>query len=315
MSGKAVGAVPESKLTMEARKLVAGGWGKGTLKSAIAEWIILYGKTRTGKSSQALSFVEYAVMKALDEGKSGDELPKAYVIDTDHSGERDLENFPILTGLGVVHHQPVKTFHDILVATCGLCGDDTVGFKGIVRPGDWIIMDRATTAWEKIAAYWVETRLKKSLDQLEYEYQMQAEAGKVKQGSALLEYYRSGINPLWFGWEETIRMSGAHCIFNCADQELQLEATKVRGKDSTEKITTFLSAGVVPKMQGDTWAKWHTQILLERPYAKPQWFAKTMGDRGEREWLGAEKRFEVQLSGEKSLGAYYLGEIAGWNRK
>lgn len=310
---KLVGPVPESKLTQEARKLVSGGWGDNESNATRVidpEWLIFFGKTRTGKSNQALSCVEYATQHAIDREQR---IPQAYVIDTDMSGRRDLQNYPLLQGLGNVHHRYCQDVEDVLVATCALVGDETVKMPGLVKPGDWIIVDRATVVWEKMPNYWCLTRLKKTVDQLEYEYQMQAAEGKIKQGSALLEYYRGGINPLWFSWETAIRMSGAHCIFLCADQELQLESTKIRNKDSTEKITNFLSAGVVPRMQGDTWARWHTQILLERPYAKPQWFAKTVGDRGNREWLGIDRRREVKLEGPETLGSIYLGEIAGWN--
>lgn len=301
------------KVAKEARELSKAGWGDD-LSKPDPEAIILFGPTRVGKSRGYLSMVEYAVKKALGEGKEGDELPKAYVINLDRSGRRDLENFPLLVALDVVKQCHCDTVDKVMVATCALIGDKKNNIPKIIRPGDWLIVDRATVVWEGFPDYWARTRLDKSCDDIEYEYQTKSVPGKIKKGSAMLEFYSTGINPLWFRWEYAIRTCGAHCVFVCTDKELVKESTAVREKDAPELISIFGDIGVVPKMQSDTWSRWHTQLYLSRPFSDKKFFVRTVGDRGSRKWLGVGKRTQIGEDEHNNLGALYLGEVAGWGK-
>lgn len=304
--------IPEysKKMLAEARSM-ANSWGN-TLERE-PEWFVIYGKTRCGKSYQMHDMFEFSHIRALNANANDPKvyIPQYYVLNLDRSGSRDIENFPLLEASGVVHHRFCQDIYAVMASTLALVGDPKNNIPRMVKPGDFIAVDRATVVWEGMANYYCETRLGKSADQIEFEYQTSASEGKVKKGSGLLEFYARGINPLWHHWVSSILLSGAHVVFICTEQELALEKTPVRDKDDQEKIAAFQQVGYVPKMQGDTWARFHTQLYMSRPYSKPQWFVRTVGDRGNRRWLGTESRQEVG-TGDKGLGQLYLGEVAGW---
>lgn len=308
---------PEDILAKEAKKILAsGGWDEGP-KLHDPEWFILYGATRTGKSYQAYNLFNHAYTCAMFEGKEGPQLPRMYVLDLDSSAHRDLQCYPDLMANKAVKIRRCADVADVMVATCALVGDEKNKIPNLIRPGDWLMVDRATVVWEGMPDYWCRTRLLKTVDQLEFEHQTSMGEGRIKGGNAILEYYRAGINPLWFNWEQSLRLSGAHCILVCTDQELQLEKNAVRGKDSPEKIGAFNHIGFVPRMQGDTWSRWHTQLHFSRPFMTPDYFVRTAGDRGTRTFLGPGQqggRQRLQRSVEEGLGQIYLGNVAGWGQ-
>jgi hypothetical protein len=289
--------LPEDKLEVkpvEEKKLNPDAWGDD-VDTQDPEWIILFGATRTGKSYQKYDMIQYAAMVNPE--------MRAFEINMDRSAKRDLENFPLLLELKTVKSRYCQTIEDVMRASNEICK--------MVRPGDFIIVDRATTVWDMFPDYWCRTRLQKSADLLEFEHQTKDE-GKIKGGSALLQHYSRGINPLWMKWETALRISGAHCIFVCTEMELMTESSKVRDKDSQEKLSAFAEVGHCPKMQGDTWSRWHTQLYLSRPYTAKRFFVKTVGDRGNRIWLGEKGKCELGSSPDDGLGIRYLRDVAGW---
>lgn len=297
---------PES-LIRNSAKSIQSVWDQTEKEEHDPEWIILFGATRTGKSVQALAMFRYFYFWWITTYPDSDP-PICYIINTDLSAQRDMKNFPDLVEMKCVKQRKCKTVEDVMLATYALVGSESNNVPRLVRPQDWIIVDRATVVWEMFPDYYFRTRLQKTADQLEYEYQMSGKEGSIKSGSATLQYYQRGINPLWQAWETSIRLSGANCIFVCTEQELAKESTAVRERDSQEKLSQFMSVGHVPRMQGDTWSRWHTQLYLSRPYIKPEWFAKTVGDRGDRVWIDRRK---IGMDMDNDLGAVYLGEVAG----
>jgi hypothetical protein len=298
---------PESVIR-ESSKKIQDFWDETEKEETDPEWIILFGATRTGKSLGALDMFRYYYYYWCSKFGDGDP-PVCYVINTDLSAQRDMKNYPDLVDMGIVKQRKCKTVEDVMLATYALVGSVSAGIPPKVKPHDFIIVDRATVVWEMFPDYYFRTRLGKTADQIEYEHQSSGENGKIKGGSATLQYYNRGINPLWQAWETSIRLSGAHCIFVCTEQELAKESTAVRERDSQEKISQFISVGHVPRMQGDTWSRWHTQLYLSRPYTKPEWFVRTVGDRGDRKWL---EKTKIGRDLEDGLGKIYFGDVCGF---
>lgn len=313
---------PENMTAVEAKK-IQDSWGvKREDIGSGKEWWVLFGETRTGKTYQYLTAFEYHVSKEMEIGTAEEDLPHMYVIDMDLSGERDLESFPMLQQLGLVHHRPCTSVDEVMIATAALVGNRKMGVDPMVKKGDWIVVDRATTVWKLFPDYYTRTRLLKSADDLEFEYYAKEGEGKLKGGSGMLQYYRTGINPLWHTWELTLRLSPAHVILVTTTKDLAVEKTAMRDKkDDVQQIANFQSIGVVPAMQDDTWPNYHTQLFISRPYSTKEFFIKTMGERGDREWLGANARQKIGTSYDgskretKNLGELYLGEVCGWDKK
>lgn len=276
------------------RRQTAESWGD-KLDGYGQECMIFYGEWRAGKTNGYLDVIQTAHML--------DDRTRAFVINTDKSLRRNIEEFPYLDSQGIVHVKEVKTIEDLFINTSTLVG------SGFLKPTDWIVIDLASWVWEKIPDFYARTILGKTQDEIETEY---AKDGNFK-GSAMLAYYKSGINPMWYRWDEALRESGAHVILVSGEKALTEDAIPgVKKADKNETIRAFQSIGTVPMLQRSCPFSYHTIIHFSQPYTK-KFYVQTAGEKGKRAWI---KRTCLNEPGKEiSFGDLYLRDIAGWEEK
>lgn len=273
-------------------KKTAESWGD-PLNEEIREAMIFYGEWRSGKTNGYLDLIQSAHVKRPN--------TRAFVINTDNSVSRNIKEFPYLESMDIVKARFCNNIEEVLVASSQLVGSN------ILTKDDWIIIDLASMVWNELPEFYCKQVLDKSVDEIELQ-------NFSKGGSAILSYYKSGINPMWFRWEKALRLSGAHIILVCGEKPLAEEDIRgVRKADKNETIRSFQSIGTVPRIQRDTPFQYHTIMYFSQPYTQ-RFYVQTVGEKGIREWI--QPRLWLNNPDKPvSFGDLYINEIAQWREE
>lgn len=260
------------------------------MNKGIKEAILLYGASGSGKTKAWLDMANKIY-------KSGSPA-HFFAIDTDYAVALNGEHYPELMDSGRLHFEECLGFAEIAAAT--------EKFKKLIDPrrDDWFVIDKIGDAWAKIPEYYVETRLKTTLDELEKGYRGSSKRGEeYRSGNALLEYYAGGISPLYQSWEDKV-IYGSKCnvLFTAGEKDIVSDTGRM--DDSEEAKLMF--GKFKPDCNKNTPFKFHTILRTSHPY-QDKWALTTIRERRVRTWMKRE------FFG--SFGDKYLDEIAKWERR
>lgn len=254
------------------------------------ELIMIFGESGTGKTHGLLSIANEIFLSGSP--------AHFYGIDTDWAMELNLDNFPDLAASGRMHIYPAPTYGEVDAAT------DQI-LKQIKKDReDWIFVDRASDVWIDAPAHYVKSRIGKDLDDLEKAYRASGKEGKAgfKQGSALLEYYASGISPMYRAWEQSIiYRSGAHVVFVCTETQVVTGTGRMDDSNATQREFGKLKPGG----NKETPFKFHSRLHFMQKHDR-KWTCTTKRERGARDWWNAKP--------VSNFGQQYLLNVAKWRR-
>lgn len=250
------------------------------------EKLLIYGEHACGKTHAWLSIAD--TLRIM-----GNTHVRFYVIDTDAAVGKNIQHFPELRESGMIVRKSVSGFPDGI--------GHLENWSKIAKPQDWIVVDKACDLWEDLPNHYVETRLQCDPDELERQYRTQEE-GKYKGGTALLQYYGSGINPMWKRMLKKVFSPLCNVVFVCSEAEVR-EKDDGQFKTKNEVKQQFISVKRRPAGQKGTPFKFDTILHFSQPYLK-QFRMTTVRERGLREWYGREAVM--------NFGTQYLIGNAGW---
>lgn len=256
------------------------------------EMIFLYGRRGAGKTRAAMS------VAALHADCGSDATFR--VIDTDYRWGPQLEEFDSLklkSEGGNIELWTPYDFGEFLTASKEISARS--------KPGDWVIYDRATVGWKRAARYYVETRLGTTQEALEEAYRSSGkDPNKYKKGTAILEYYGTGINPMYEGFEDPLFYRGQPHVICLANSTKIVDTGSAGGPQQAKELRmAYEQIGELPQCKNDTDAKFHTVIHLKER-SRRMWEMKTARDVGRREYLNNTQVEDFAFD--------YLINVAGW---
>lgn len=242
------------------------------------ERILLMGSWGTGKSEAWCS-----VAKWLHTGKSENQV---FVLDTDNASDRLVEGQP---------------WEDQVIPYDLFDWDDYTSNIDKVRKAanpnrqDWLVLDMADKAWEKVQDYYIEKTSGKGAATFFLEWKKANEKGSPLAGDYGANW--QVINKLYAEFMGKVTRFPGHVLACTPGDSINQKEEK-----SKEVLDTYGRFGVKPRGQKALGHQFHTLILTQQK-GKGEWIYTTVKDR---------KR--VELSNEKvtDFVTSYLVKIGGW---
>lgn len=242
------------------------------------ERILLMGSWGTGKSEAWCS-----VAKWLAQGKSEN---KVFVLDTDNAVDRLVE--------GSSYENQVVTY-DLFDWDSYTNGIDSARKLANPNRQDWLVLDMADKAWEKVQDHYITKAFGKEAD----EYFLQWKSGG-NSGSPLAGEYGANwqvINKLYANFIGKITRFPGH-VLACTP----VDAINAKEEKSKEVLDTYGRFGAKPRGQKALGHQFHTLILTQQK-GKQDYIYTTVKDR---------KRAELSNEKVTDFVTSYLVKVAGW---
>lgn len=239
----------------------------------VNERILLMGSAGTGKTYDWLT-----IARACPESQF-------YVVDTDLAVDRMLMGE--FGALENVHVETALEWPDYLSAM--------TKYTELVKPGDWIVFDLLSPAWEAVQDYYVGEVYKD--DGADYFLAKRVEMAEKNKGGApttFAQYDWTYINKLYRKLANAIFRAQCHVL---ATAELQ----SIYGDDE-EARAMFGSLGVRPAGQKHTAHLFHT-VLVKQKSRQGSYRMLTMKDRERKEQQGTDVT---------DFARDYLMVVGGW---
>jgi hypothetical protein len=245
----------------------------------VPERIAVFGGEKSGKTFSHLSIAAMHAKRNSD--------ATFYILDTDLAIERMLMD-PTFADLDNIVYEVCTSWAELR--------DATKLFLGKIQPGDWLVVDMITQAWDMVQRHYIEQVY--GMDADDFFLMKQREAKSRGEDTAnfgeIIEW--PIVNKLYMPWATSIISHRGHLFITAAEKEI---GKRERGK---AEVKEFLAQGVKIAGQKYTGHLMHT-ILRIRSATPGHPRFNTVGDRN-----------RAVLKGEEitNFPVGYLVKIAKW---
>lgn len=254
--------------------------------SHVPERILLYGAGGVGKTRAALS-----IANRID--------GNMWVIDTDYSASYDRMLATEFSHLGNVSANVVgpDDFMGVM--------DQVRALKGVVGPGDWVVLDSISPTWDAVQSWFVEQVHGQNIE----EYFLAVRARRADEGRRARTL---GALDGWMDWPVINKVYFrlyAELMGLPANILLTAEQQAISDDDGRDIQSTFSSVGVKPRGQKKLTHVTHTILLMSKSRVGEYSFT-TIKDRGRKEVEG-QKVNDFALDYLMAIGGWKIGAVEG----
>jgi hypothetical protein len=252
------------------------------------ERIFVYGAPDTGKTTGWMQIAE-----TLRKGGATSDDIRFWVLDTDYTVSRSLEEYPELARSRMVQYEVAPDWG----TAAGALKDFGVLVQG--RPNDWIVVDMINPLWDMAQENYIERVFGKDADEFFAQHRLAQKRGGALDGfkdwSVINRFYNTRV-------AEVLKRAPCHVY--------AVASGKAVSSDLDSKLIReqYQAVGTKPAGQKDTTHLYHT-VLLARKRAggtvdSPIWTLTTIKDRAGRKRLAQVESSNFAMS--------YLVRVAGW---
>jgi hypothetical protein len=252
------------------------------------ERIFIYGAPDTGKTTGWLQIAE-----TLRKGGARQEAIRFWVLDTDYTALRSLEEYPELAASGIVRYEQVADWG----AATGVLRD--FGMEVVSRPNDWIVVDMINPLWDMCQEDYIERAFGKDAEEFYMAHRLAQKRGGALDGfkdwSVINRSYNTRV-------AEVLKRASCHVYAVAAGKAVSSDLDSKMIKEQYETL------GTKPSGQKDTSHLYHTVLLARKKRGatveSPIRTLTTVKERAQRKRLA-----QVETS---NFAMTYLFQVAGW---
>lgn len=256
------------------------------------EQILIMGESGSGKSTAVIATARFCHEMGKD--------VQFYVFDGDNAYQCQAEDLvrsvdgEILNAAGNVNVVPCNEWlHYRDGMRCVL---------DIVRPQDWVVVDRISTPWDLIKEWYVTHFLKTDWDEFFADFR----ENHLKGGDPLLKHY-TAINNFYTSWQRRFNPFAKCNVLCCTDvKEVITGKDKSAGigfKDKAATLNAFEGLGWKPAGHNTLANQFNTILYIEKAWRK--WRITTVRER-------AVSRPNLEKETLESFPRQYLLKVARW---
>jgi hypothetical protein len=249
---------------------------------------MVYGGPDVGKTTGWLQIAE-----TLRKGGGTKETVRFWVIDTDYTVDRSLEEYPELLDSGIVASTTCPDWATVVRTL--------QRYKAQVgsRPDDWIVVDMINPVWDYVQEDFIERTSGKDSEDFFLAHRLSLKAGGALDGfkdwSVINKFYQGKF-------AVPLKQMPCHTYVVASGKAVS------RDLDSKLLVDMYGVVGIRPTGQKDTSHQNHSVVLLRKRVGMradaPAWTLTTLKERAGR------KRLEQADAGNFAIS--YLVRVAGW---